>query len=98
MSAADAHALLSIKQPNITVVIEDTDSSYDCFDVAEIPPLKMLANARNPDIKYVHIEYLEADGARVYNLMFFNSQKTHVDGAELTGKKLFWDDEDVIEE
>jgi hypothetical protein len=97
MSAADAHAYLSTNSIATSVVIEDTDSSYDCFDIAEIPALEQMAKKRNPDIKYVHLEYLESEGQRVFNLMFFSTNKEHIDGAELTKTKLFWDDEDVIE-
>jgi len=97
MSAAEAHAFLSNKIPATTIEIEDTESSYDCFDVGEIPALKALTTKRNPDIKYVHLEKLVADGRSVYNLMFFSADKSHVNGGELTYNKLYWDDEDVVE-
>jgi len=97
MSAADAHASLSIKVPNTTTVIEDTDSSYDCFDIAEIPALEQIAKKHNSNIKYVHLEQLESEGQRVFNIMFFSAQKEHIDGGELTSTKLYWDDEEVLD-
>lgn len=80
-----------------TATIEESDDTYDCYELVKFNILYSIIIAKLPSAKYVHVEALwePETNSQVFNLMFFDADEVHLGGCELTSQKLFWDDEDA---
>jgi len=86
-------------RPQPTTTIEsvqsnNSDETYDGYELTKFPALQALVIPKIPSAIYVYVEVLTQENIMVFNLMFFDSDEEDVGGCELTPTQVYWDDDD----